>query len=105
MKVESLSHSARTILLARIAHWLTVCARYTYEPGTENILEPRVLRAYNELMHRVTSSIRAHVEGDESFPLEAVLEMMREFGTTFNRSKDIEWALKMAQERPLPTVQ
>jgi hypothetical protein len=101
MDVSSLSHSARTILLARIAHQLTVSARSTYQPGTENITEPRALRAYNELMHRVTSSIRSHVEKTEGMPLEAVLEMMRAFGTQYNRTGEIDWVLKTAQERPL----
>ena len=96
MNIESLSHLGRTILLARIAHALTVCARSTYEPGTENILEPKVLRGYNELLHRVTASITQHVEGDEKFPLEAILQMMREFGEHFNRVDEINWALKMA---------
>jgi len=102
MNFESLSHSARTILLTRIAHLLTVCARSTYEPGTENIAEPRVLRGYNELMHRVTSCISMHVEGDKTFPLEEIIKMMEDFGRTFDQTNEIGWVLKSAQERPLP---
>jgi len=103
VETTSLSHTARIILLARIAQALTVCARSTYEPGTENILEPKVLRAYNELQHRVTASLLSHVEGVEGMPLESVLEMMQDYGKGLNRVDEINWALKMAQERPLPT--
>ena len=57
MNLNSLSTSEETVLLARIANLLTVSARSTYIPQTEIIAEPNVLRAYNELLHRVTASI------------------------------------------------
>ena len=63
MNTESLSHGARIALLARIAHSLTICARDTYEVGTDNIVEPQVLRSYNELLHRVTGDVVSHVTG------------------------------------------
>jgi hypothetical protein len=63
LNIESLSSAAKARLLARIAHSLTVCARYTYEVGTENVLHPQTLRAYNELLHRVTSSVVSHLSG------------------------------------------
>ena len=59
--MELLTNAAKAVLLLRIAHELTVCARDTYEVGTENVLQPQVLRAYNELLHRVTASARDHV--------------------------------------------
>jgi hypothetical protein len=102
MDISLLSSSARTILLARIAHQLTVSARSTYEKGTENISEPQVLRAYNELLHRITSSERSHVEGEKGMPLEAVLQMMHDFGVQFNRTDEINWVIKSVQDRPLP---
>ena len=102
VNIGALTHSTRTILLARIAYALTVCARSTYEPGTEKVREPSVLRGYNELMHRVTSCILSHVQGDERFPLEAILQMMREFGAKFDRVDEINQALEMALDKPLP---
>lgn len=33
-------------------------AKRTAEVGTENVLEPQILRAYNELLHRVTGSVK-----------------------------------------------
>jgi len=58
--VQSLSQTARIALLARIAHSLTIVARHTYEVGTDNVLEPQVLRSYNELLHRVTGAVVSH---------------------------------------------
>src|ERR1039458_4127761 len=63
MNTQSLSGSARIALLARIAHSLTICAPDTYEVGTDNILEPQVLRSYDELLHRVTGAVVDHVLG------------------------------------------
>lgn len=98
-----LSHTARTLLLARIAHLLTVSARGTYEVGTENILKPSLLRSYNELLHRVTAALRDHVNGDDGMPLEAVLEMMAALGKEHNITAEMQWVLKQAQSLPLPT--
>ena len=41
LNIELLSPAAKTALLARIAYTLTVCARDTYEVGTENVLDPQ----------------------------------------------------------------
>jgi hypothetical protein len=57
LNVESLSNIAKGELLARIAHRLTICAPDTYEVGTNDVLEPKVLRAYTELLHRVIGAM------------------------------------------------
>lgn len=105
VKIDSLSHSAKIIVLARIAHVLTVCARSTYEAGTENVREPKVLRAYNELQHRVTGAVRDHIMGRGGIPLETVIQMMQGFGAEHNRVEEIAWALKTVEEMPLPVEQ
>jgi hypothetical protein len=93
MNIQSLPHGARTELLARLAHTLTICARDTYEVGTENVVEPRVLRAYNELLHRVAGSVVDHLLGKAGYSLESILEMTRQFGTKHNRAGEIDSAL------------
>ena len=93
MNIRSLPHGQRTELLARLAHTLTICARDTYEVGTENVVEPRVLRAYNELLHRVTGSVVDHLLGKEGYSLESILEMTQQFGTKHNRAREIDSAL------------
>src|SRR3954470_25018756 len=44
-------------LLARLSHELTIAARGTYVPGTEDIAAPRQIRAYNEMQHRVSTCL------------------------------------------------
>ena len=56
-EIESLSDEARLKILAGLAHELTICARDTYEVGTDEVRDPRDLRAYNELLHCVTASV------------------------------------------------
>jgi hypothetical protein len=99
MNTESLSRAERTAVLARLAHELTICARTTYEVGTENVLEPQVLRSCNELLHRVTAAVREHVLGTDGFPLETILELVREFGTRHHRVGEINFALNRAMQR------
>ena len=99
MNTESLSRAERTAVLARIAHALTICARDTYEVGTESVLEPQVLRSYNELLHRVTAAVRDHVLGTDGFSLETILGMVREFGARHGRVDLINAALNRAMQR------
>jgi hypothetical protein len=76
LNIESLSNIAKAELLARIAHRLTVVARDAYEVGTANVLEPQVLRACNELLHRVTGAVSDHLFGRVGYSMQSILEMM-----------------------------
>ena len=96
--LESLSYDAKTALLARIAHTLTICVRDTYEIGTENFLNPQTLRAYNELLHQVTGSIVNRLAGSQE-PVESTIETIRSFGIERNRVEEMNWALKYALQR------
>jgi hypothetical protein len=96
LNVASLSNHERTIVLARLANTLTICARDTYEVGTDRVVQPELLRAYNELLHRVTGATIDHLLGNEGYPLEVILEMMREFGDRNGRSGEMRWALQEA---------
>lgn len=49
-----LSRSEQLRVLAEYAHDLSVIARGTYIPQTEDIAEPRRLRLLNEVQHRIT---------------------------------------------------
>src|SRR5271169_1147887 len=93
MNTEPLSRDAQIALLARIAHSLTICARDTYEVGTENVLEPQVLRSYNELLHRVTAAVVHHLLGMDGYSVESILEMARAFGARHNRAREIDQVL------------
>jgi hypothetical protein len=99
IKTKSLSPSARTALLARIAHVLTICARDTYEVGTEKVLEPQVLRSYNELLHSVTGAVVHHVLGTDGPSVESILEIITEFGMRHDLVKEVNWALNRAVQQ------
>lgn len=87
IQAELLSQAAQTILLSRIAHLLTVCARGAYEVGSDNVMKPHMLCAFNELLHRETGAIRDHLlESAHCIPLEAVLDGMFAFGVTAYRT-------------------
>jgi hypothetical protein len=94
----SWSNTRKTHFLAVLAHELTVCARGTYEVGTAGVLEPELLRAFNELEHRVTSSLRDYLRGTEGMPLDAVLQILTDFGARYSRKKDVQHAISRAQE-------
>jgi hypothetical protein len=94
--VQSLSNHAKTVLLARLAYTLTICARDTYEVGTDRVVQPELLRAYNELLHRVTAAAVSHMLGSGGYSLEGVLEMLHAFGEMNKRTGEMKWALEQA---------
>jgi hypothetical protein len=98
-ELESLSDNAKLKILADLAHELTICARDTYEVGTDEVRDPPTLRVYNELLHRVTASVVNHLTGPKDFPLEDILEYVRSFGTQHNRVEQMEWVLKQVFNR------
>lgn len=98
VNLESLSDDAKTAYLARVAHTLTICARDTYEFGTEDVLNPQTLRAHNELLHQVIGSIVGRLTGSEE-PVESTIEMTHLFGVEQDRVEEVNWALKYALQR------
>jgi hypothetical protein len=101
LNIESLSSASKAVLLARLAHALTISARDTYEAGTDRVLEPEILRAYNELLHRVCGSVTEHLMAHQGYSVESILELMRAFGQKYSRVNAIKWAIEWASEKPL----
>jgi hypothetical protein len=66
--------------------------------GTTGVLQPETLRAFNEIEHRVTASLRDHLCGTGGIPLSVVLEMVTDFGARHNRENDVEYAISRAQK-------
>ncbi len=79
------------LLLTCLSHWLTVVARGTYEAGTENVLKPSVLRAYNEVQHRVTAAIRDRLEEHDAIPLRDIFEMIDILGKKYEEADNINF--------------
>lgn len=96
LNVESLSNRQKAELLARLAYTLTICARDTYEVGTDRVTQPELLRAYNELLHRVTAAVMGHVLESKGYSLKDSLEMLRAFGKANGRTGEMQWALEQA---------
>jgi hypothetical protein len=101
LNIESLSNDAKAVFLARLAHALTISARDTYEVGTRQVLEPEILRAYNELLHRVAGAVTDHLEGREGYSIESVLEVVRNFGEKYNRVNGMKWTVEQASKKSL----
>jgi hypothetical protein len=95
---SSWSNAQKVHFLAVLAHELTVSARGTYEVGTTGVLEPEVLREFNEIEHRVTGSLRSHLGRTAGMPLDAVLKMLTEFGSRYDLTKDVQHVISRAQE-------
>src|SRR5256885_16509032 len=73
----SLSQHDKALFLAALAHDLTVAARDTYVPGTDAIANPMRLRAFNELLHRVSSHQRDILaDAADRFPDDVFFEML-----------------------------
>jgi hypothetical protein len=106
MSAQSLSHTARIAVMARIAHSVTICARHTYEVGTDKVLEPQVLRSYNDLLHRVIGAVVSHVTGSDDYSLESIVEMVQEleFGVRYNRDEEVNWFLNRALQQTESSV-
>jgi hypothetical protein len=83
--------------LATLAHELTVVARAaTYVAQSEQISNPPLLRAFNELMHRVTAALRDCLTGTEGIPASTIVEMTRGLGE--DHGINTEWAVARAHE-------
>jgi hypothetical protein len=98
LDTSSWSNAHKVQFLAVLAHEITVCARSTYQVGTTGVSDPEILRAFNEVEHRVTASLRDHLRGTEGIPLPTVLEMLTNFGTKHHRKSDVEYAISRAQQ-------
>jgi hypothetical protein len=97
------SNDQNVKFLAYLSHELTVCARGTYEVGTRGVLQPALLRAYNELQHRVTASVRDHLLEKAGMPQSAVLEMLNTFAGDHGCKDVIDDAIQRARQLTIRT--
>jgi hypothetical protein len=79
--------------LARLASALTVAARDTYEVGGDDIRDPKRMRRFNELLHRVVNQLRHQIRGDHGFPDDVFLLLVRDetaaLGVDFSALKSL----------------
>jgi hypothetical protein len=88
---------------ALVAFNLTVAARETYVPQTEEIAEPAKLRTYNEMLHLISSYLVTAQTGvgvqSDSWLIPALTEMAERSGV----AGSLKWAIEDAQRKTLRT--
>ncbi|HEX4054289.1 MAG TPA: hypothetical protein VHX86_08490 [Tepidisphaeraceae bacterium] len=96
-KYATLSKAQRLAFLCRLAAELTVCARDTYMPGSNQVAKPERLRAFNELQHRLTGHLRDLATGNrDRYPDDVICGIIFEGA----RELDAEPALRRAIQGP-----
>jgi hypothetical protein len=73
-----LTRAERTQWLARFVAALTVAARDTYEVGGDDIVDPKRMRRFNELIHRAVNQLRHQLHGDLGYPDDVFLLMAKD---------------------------
>lgn len=74
---SALSARDQLRVLANYAHDLTVIARGTYIPQTEDIADPRRLRLLNEVQHRVTGHMLHLISGNTNrYPDDVIVRII-----------------------------
>ena len=74
---STLSAADQLRVLADYAHDLTIIARGTYIPQTEDIADPQRLRLLNEVQHRVTGHMRHLISGNtERYPDDVIVRII-----------------------------
>jgi hypothetical protein len=61
--LHSLALEGKIRFLAGLSYEITVAGRASYEAGTEDLTNPRLLRQINETQHRVTSGLNHLLSG------------------------------------------
>ena len=98
MDIGDWSDEKKVRFLAILVHELTVCARTTYEVGTDRVVDSKLLRSFNEIEHRVTGALRDHLFKTDGMPLSVVLEMLADFGSRHEVQADINRAILRAEQ-------
>lgn len=61
--LAELPYEGKVLFLAALAHELTVVARNTYRPQTEELDKPSQLRSVNEIQHRILACLVQSLRG------------------------------------------
>jgi hypothetical protein len=97
---RSLSASQQQRFLALLAHELTILARGAYSVGGDGIDEPSVIRAINEMQHRLIATLAKHLEGDqERLPDDVLFNGLAHSARVSGFDRQFAFALNVASER------
>lgn len=96
---QTLSAPARSRFFLRLAHELTVRARGAYEPGTAGVADPSMLRAINELQHKVMGHVLHLTErGRHAYPDDVLIAILGEVAQDAGISEDFRIASERAMD-------
>jgi hypothetical protein len=105
VNIGALTGMQRKRLWSLVAFNLTVAARETYVPMTEEIAEPSKLRTYNAMLHRVTSQIVALQAQDPSaFPDQSLVQVLNEFAEHSGAVRSLQGALEDALNKSVDRI-
>lgn len=81
-RFRQLSQLEQLAWLSQLVHLISMFARGTYEVGADGVLQPKELRRFNELLHRIATFMKKVARGDnEGMPDSDVFELIeRELG-------------------------
>ncbi len=76
-RFSALDSDTKIRFLARLAFELTIAARATYVPQSDDIDDPAAIRHINEATHRVTSQLTKMIESEsERYPDDVLITMI-----------------------------
>ncbi len=93
---DTVEKAARSLFWSHLAFELTIAARETYVPQTEDVAEPSKLRACNEILHRVCSHIAALQRAQETFSDDQLFEFCFEIGNRAGIASSLRRAIERA---------
>lgn len=97
---SALRTKEQACFLAHFAHDLTVVARDAYEVGGDGLSDPALVRAINEVQHRVTSHLSALLRDDpKRYPDGVLIEIFLEGYGNITLDRQLSAAFERAMSR------
>ena len=89
----------RSAFWAVLALDLTIAARDTYVPQSEDVVEPHKLRAYNEMLHSICSHLVALQTGHESYSDKSLFDVLHDQAEHGGVLGPLKWAIEDAEQK------
>jgi len=98
--LAGLSEQEKAQFLAALIHELTIVARSTYRPQTEELENPRRMRKVNEIQHRIAACLRQVLSGrgNDEFQVSIAAWVFEESDPELREL--LSWAWAQAKRRP-----
>jgi hypothetical protein len=98
--LEGMAPLEQARFLAILGHWLTVVSRGAYVVQSNEVRDPRLLRALNEIHHRIYAQIKGFLSRRSStFPADVMASWLAGEGEGLEVQQACLWAFKEAHRR------